>query len=324
MAAPRGFRRPTLEEVDQFLAEYYGDDERAEMVDLGGCFSLNLLLPRRSEVVRVHPRFVTERRLEGLREVRACLATAGCLVGEPRPILAADYVSCNGMLVEAETYVPHLKPAPSPESYRWLFQATGLLHAALGECSIDLEPPVETNWGPPDVVDVLVAELVEACAGDRSVIADLDRMRRLADQLRERWTVESSLPPQFVHGDVRLGNLATSGGDAVYLDFGFAGVRPRVCDLAYALFWLVLQPDSRGRADTFEWSFVTELVSAYESEAPTAVLSEERFAFNAYMAAVPIYLAALSGRHADPAGELRGSRHLVDIGEWTLEHSPIR
>jgi Ser/Thr protein kinase RdoA (MazF antagonist) len=325
MAAPRGFRRPRLEEVERLLAECYGDDQCRDVVDLGGCFSLNLLVPRRSEVVRVNPRFVTERRLVGLRGIRRRLAAAGCLVGQPRPILDADYVRCGGMLVEAETYVPHVKPPPSPENYRWLYRATGRLHASLGEHSIELEPPVETNWGPPDVVDVLLAEVVDACAGDESARADVERMRRLAEALRERWTPESVLPQQVVHGDVRLGNLArTSGGSEVYLDFGFAGVRPRVCDLAYALFWLVLRPDSRGRPDAFDWSFVTELVSAYESEAPTAVSSEERFALNAYAAAVPIYLAALSGRHDDPSGELRGSRHLVDIGEWLLKHSPIR
>src|SRR5207244_1378180 len=99
----------------------------------------------------------------------------------------------------------------------------------------------------------------------REASALAERARGLIKRLDTQWIPASALPTGLIHGDVRLGNFSVDrAGTAVYLDFGFAASRPRVHDLAYALSWIVLRPDDRGRAEDFTWHLVPELIAAYE------------------------------------------------------------
>ncbi len=71
-----------------------------------------------------------------------------------------------------------------------------------------------------------------------------------------------SLPRQLIHGDVNHENLLVSGGHLVgLLDFGDCLVNPRVCELAIALAYVLMDGDSP-LADG------AEVVSAYHSVAP--------------------------------------------------------
>ena len=124
---------------------------------------------------------------------------------------------------------------------------------------------------------------------------------------------------QLVHGDVRLGNVAAApGGEPVNLDFGFAAIRPRIHDLGYALSWIVLRPDDSGRAEDFQWDRLPELVTAYEDSTQTTLSPIERRALGPYMAAVPLYLASISGFIPDPVRRLLEERPFLRIAEWVL------
>jgi Ser/Thr protein kinase RdoA (MazF antagonist) len=131
----------------------------------------------------------------------------------------------------------------------------------------------------------------------------------------------ADLSAQLVHGDVRLSNVRrTTEGETVYFDFGFLARRPRIHDLAYALAWMMLRPDGRGTAEEFAWETVPQLVTAYEDAARTTLAVKERRALAPYIAAVPLYLAALAGYTNDPVAHLRDQtrRTFLRIGEWLL------
>ena len=104
----------------------------------------------------------------------------------------------------------------------------------------------------------------------------------------------------------------------VYLDFGFAAVRPRVHDLAYSLPWIVVRPDGAGRAEPFDWTAVAELIGAYEEGARDRLRDTERRALTGYVAAVPLYMAAIAGFTPHPSDMLRGDVAFLDIAEWAL------
>jgi Ser/Thr protein kinase RdoA (MazF antagonist) len=127
----------------------------------------------------------------------------------------------------------------------------------------------------------------------------------------------------LVHGDVRLSNVRrTPDGETVYFDFGFLARRPRIHDLAYALAWIVLRPDGRGTAGGFAWETVPELMKAYQDTAQTRLTAVERRAVAPYIAAVPLYLAALAGYTTDPVTHLRDETRqtFLRIAEWLLAH----
>lgn len=122
---------------------------------------------------------------------------------------------------------------------------------------------------------------------------------------------------------MRLGNVAhTPDSDAAFLDFGFAALRPRVHELAYALSWMILTPDDSGRAEDFPWDRLEVLVHAYEEQAATSLTATERANLGPYTAAVPLYLAAISGYTNDPAAHLIGNEPFIQIADWILEQRP--
>ncbi|MEQ4203860.1 hypothetical protein [Actinopolymorpha sp. B9G3] len=122
--------------------------------------------------------------------------------------------------------------------------------------------------------------------------------------------------------DIQLGNIGlTPEIETLYLDFGFAAVRPRIHELAYALAWVILRPDGSGTADTFCWDKVPALVEEYEDAAGTVLTPVERKALTPYIAAVPLYHAATVGFHADPVAQLcddRDGNAFLRISEWLL------
>lgn len=63
---------------------------------------------------------------------------------------------------------------------------------------------------------------------------------------------------------------------------------------------------------------VAELVAAYEDGAGGRLADLERRAFAGYVAAVPLYMAAIAGYTAQPANMLRGDVSFFRIAEWAL------
>ncbi|MEQ7006627.1 phosphotransferase [Actinopolymorpha sp. B17G11] len=294
----------------------------SETSDLGGCFCVNVRLPEPGLVVRVQPRFVSRQRVLALQDIRRQLARRGLLVGTPRTWRGRPLLRCRGCLVELETYVPHAKPEATCESYTWMFRGMGRLHRELAQIEVALPRPVVSTYAPPGSLHRWLPAAERAVAHDPVATDMAALVRRLLPVLRRRWVPASVLPRHLIHGDVRLGNIGlTPEIETPYLDFGFAAVRPRIHELAYALAWVILRPDGSGTADTFCWDKVPALVEEYEDAAGTVLTPVERKALTPYIAAVPLYHAATVGFHADPVAQLRDDRDgnaFLRISEWLL------
>ena len=289
--------------------------------DLGGCTSLNLHLHSAGLVLRVHQPFVTRARVRGLREVRRRLVARGVLVAEPRMLGGRELFTCRGRFAELEAFVPHARREATWDSYVWMYRGLGRLHGGLRDLDTRLPRPVLSTYGPPSSLRRWLGATERAVRGDREAARVAERVRQLARALDARWIDGPALPTQLVHGDVRLSNVGLAPtGETAYLDFGFAALRPRVHDLAYALAWILLRPDSRGTAEAFPWGQVRALVAAYEDAAGTRLTQRERRALIPYTAAVPLYLTAIAGYMPDPAGHLLDDTRqaFLRIGEWLL------
>ena len=315
--------RPSLDDPEvQALVAQLGAG--ASPPDLGGTMSLNLHLESAGLVLRIHPEFVTRKRLLRLRDLRFSAARAGLIVGEPREIGDEPFVAIGDRLAEVETYVASTKPPASWDSYVWMFGAMGALHRVLADEVDALPEPVVATYGPPRTLRAELPATIEAVAGNPEASALAARVQDLVDELERQWIDQDDLAAQVIHGDIRLGNVTlTAAREAAYFDFGFAAHRPRIHELAYSLSWMVLRPDDRGRAEDFAWDRVPELFEAYEDGAGVRLEPIEVDALGPYLAAVPLYLASIASHTPDPAAHVRGELPFIDIAEWVLRNGPV-
>jgi Ser/Thr protein kinase RdoA (MazF antagonist) len=284
--------------------------------------SLNLHVPATSEVLRVHPRFATRNRIAGLRGLRRHLADGALTVGMPVSLDGREVVAAGPYLAELETFVGHIKPPAEWASYVWMYHAMGRLHRTLATTAVRLPRPVVATYGPPRSLRRWLALTDHAVVADPEAREIAGWARRLLHLLERQWVPAKCLPCQVVHGDIRLGNVAVGAAqEPVYLDFGFAAVRPTIHDLAYSLPWIVLRPDDSGLPAEFGWERVTELLAAYEEGAGRSVSEHERRALAGYVAAVPLYMAAVAGFTPEPGDTLRGEIPFLRIAEWVLTNS---
>jgi Ser/Thr protein kinase RdoA (MazF antagonist) len=258
-------------------------------------------------------------RVLALRQLRLGLLRAGLLVAEPRPLRHRELVRWRHRWVEAERHVAHAQPPAAVESYLWMYGGMGELHGALAGLGQPVPRPVIATYGSSSSMRRWM-EVTASAVGDHAA-SDVARIRRLIGALASQWVPASRLPVQVVHGDIRLGNVALTPDDTTaFLDFGFAATRPRVHDLAYSLSWMVLRPDAGGCAEDFDWDLLPELVDAYQEGSKSRLGPMEWEALGPLLAAVPLYLAAISGFTHDPRGHLRELSPFLDIAEWVLAH----
>lgn len=310
---------PDDPEVRALVADIAGD---IPVVDLGGTMSLNLHLASVGLVLRVHQPFVTRRRILALREVRRSLGLKGLRVPEPRSSGPSDVLRCRGRWAELEAFVANTKPAPTWPSYVWMYGAMGRLHRALVGLTTSVPRPVLSTYAAPRTLRRWAALTSGRIPPDTEAAETVARVQRAIRVLEQQWAPAGDLPVQLIHGDIRLGNVAVAAdGATVYLDFGFMASRPRVHDIAYSLSWMVLRPDASGSAEEFPWHQLPELIEAYEENAQEALTTAERGAIGPYLAAVPLYLAAISGHTPRPAEHLLGEVPFLGIAEWVLANS---
>lgn len=296
----------------------------AEATDLGGTFSLNVGLQPAGLVLRVHQPFVSRPRLLAVQEVRRRLAGGGLVVPVPLPWRGSTAFRCGSRWAELEAYVPHEQPAPTPESYLWLFRAMGVLHRGLDATGPSHPPrPYWTTYAPPGTLRRWLPVLESAVRDDPEAAEIARRLRGLVGRLRSRWIPASELPVRLVHGDVRLGNVARrADGETIYLDFGFLARRPRIHELGYSLAWMVLALEGHRDPAIFAWELVPRLVEEYEAAAGTRLTQSERRALAPYAASVPLYQAAICGFLPAPAEALRDGlrRPFMRLSAWLLAH----
>ena len=281
--------------------------------------SLNLRLAQAGLLLRVHQPFVTSSRLLALREVRRALRVQGLVVAEPVQFNRRELIRCRGRWAELETYIPNSKAPAIWPSYVRMYRAMGRLHNALARVDLKVPTPIISTYGPPGSLRRWMRVTGAAVGADPEAAEASRWLERLISALARQWMPPRALPCQLIHGDVRLGNVVqTPDGADVYLDFGFAAMRPRIHDLAYSLAWIVLRPDAGGTAEDFTWNRVPELIDAYEQGAGVALEPSERRALGPYLASVPLYLAAISGYTPDPARHLLDEMPFLRIAEWVL------
>ena len=299
-----------------------GYDAATPPVDLGGTMSLNLYLPHRQAVLRIHHRSESRSRILGLRQLRRRLADAGLTVGLPLELGRRELWRWQGHWVQLEAFVEHSQPPPTWDSYIWLFVAAGRLHRVLRAVDPAIVPrPAIATYGPPSSLRRWLAVTRGAVSGHPAAEQTAAQLEGLVRRLARQWQPANRLPAHLVHGDLRLGNAVLTGsGQAAYLDFGFTGLRPRVHELAYSLFWVILRPDDSGTGANFDWSRVAQFVDAYEEGLRDRLTPTERAALGPYLAAVPLYFGAIAGFTADPAAHLVQELPSIRIAEWVLDH----
>lgn len=314
--------RPTLDNpaVRRLVAEIAPG---STATDLGGAFSLNVRLEPAGLVLRVHQPFMTRRRLTAQQEVRQRLAKLGLIVPVPLAWRGSTLLRCGGRWAELEEYIQHEMPAPTIDSYLWLYGAMGELHRALDATDVRVPRPFFVPYGPPGTLMRWLPVLESAVRDDPEAVEIARHLRRLIGRLRSQWTPARELPVRLVHGDVKLRNVARrADGGTVYLDFGFMAHRPRVHELGYSLARMLLTMGVGQDPGSFTWEKVSRLVTEYEAAARAHLTPVEWQAWAPYTASVALYQAAASGFLPDPAATLRDSerRPLMRIGEWLLAH----
>jgi Ser/Thr protein kinase RdoA (MazF antagonist) len=293
-----------------------------EPTDLGGTMSLNLHLEALGLVLRIHPRFVTVDDLSAHRDLRRRLADDGLTVGAPQPLLGHETVDVAGRLAEVETFITAEKPAATWESYIWMYEAMGRLHASIDRVAagLTLPEPIVATYATPEMLRHWMDLTTPAVEADDHAAGLAAQVEAMIGDLERAWIAPDQLPRRLVHGDIRLGNVVRDReGEPAYFDFGFAAHRPRVHELAYSLFWIVLRPDSSGTAAAFDWGRARELIEAYERAAGDTLSPLERRAIGPYLAAVPMYLASISSYTPDPCDRIKEEEHSLTIARWILD-----
>jgi hypothetical protein len=83
------------------------------VTDLGGTYSLNVLLEPAGLVLRVHQSFVSRARLLAVQELKCALGARGACVATALAINGDTVLRSGNRWAEVEPYLPGEKPAPS-------------------------------------------------------------------------------------------------------------------------------------------------------------------------------------------------------------------
>lgn len=119
------------------------------LTDLGGTFSLNLLLEEPRLVLRVHQAFISRNRLLALQRLRETLAVRDVRVAGATAWRGQSVLRCGARLAELEPFLDTERPAPTTESAAWLFASMGRLHRQLPLVASTVPaPPVATYAAP--------------------------------------------------------------------------------------------------------------------------------------------------------------------------------
>ncbi len=303
-------------------------------VDLGGVFNRNLRLPDADHgevVVRVYRPWVTAARLASIGAIRQRLADRGLPVVVPIERDEADRaVRVGWRMVELEPFVANDGGTDSFARARAAAELLGRLHGALD------------GWTPPGPV---VPPRVHTALPDRTLRRWLDRTRTIvarrpdhpraaaalgaltaADMVRTGLaTVENpELPRQLTHGDFGHDNLRFVGETPVaLLDFDFAGIRPRIADLAdlaFAPHWLPsfgqLGQDPADR----DWSRIADLIRSYGGASERPPTPAEVEALPVLMARLPVAWAAMGWLMRDPVTAVADLAGELETAAWLLTH----
>ena len=281
-------------------------------IDLGGSFSLNLHLTPSNRVLRIHRPFVSRRRLLAEQGLRQRLAAAGirtpvALQTGGTSILAAG-AGPRRRLAELEPFIDSVKPGLTPESFHWLFQKLGELHTVLAASPSPFPHSVAATWGTPRSMQRWLAVTRHTVATDHAALGIVATTQRLVREIRRRWVPPARLPTQLIHGDFRIGNAVQTpdSRDLILFDTGFAGIQPRVWDVAYALGFMKL-----ALGDTCDRAMCMATIAAYEDALGQPLIADERRAIPAMAAIALLHTVAHAGYMACPIDGVQSQEPFV-------------
>lgn len=269
--------RPALSpELLAVVAERYGlgvDTPR----DLGGSFNLNVMVDR--YVLRVYGPWVSAERVQELQRIRQTLERRGVPIPDLLPALDGSLWSeFDGCALEVEQYVVGERMKCGTE-LRIGMEMLGHLHTLMADLTVAVPPPIANHLPQELAFDVTL----DATAFIRSwgPTPREDRLAKSAEALARLLPVVE-LPSQLVHGDFWDNNVLFNGTDVVaVLDFDFAGIRPRIDDLALPLCYAA--QNGVGFGD------LKELVDAYDTGCTNPLSSTERRALPFAMARMALF-----------------------------------
>ncbi len=299
--------------------------------DLGGSWTTNLLLdfPDRPLVARVYQAGTSPPRLSAVQAARRAVAVAG--IPTPQPISATDGRSLaalrNGRLVEVEAYVRWNERMNTVPLLQRGFAVLAKIHDILRTA------PLPVAAGAAHYANHLFS--MEASAASRrgaerirgwndpalvefadQVVRHVDAVAAAEEPLRDRQLT------QIVHGDFWDNNvLFTDGRLVAVLDFDFMAERPRVDDLALAMWFFLLEP-AKGLPGEVEREQLRSFIEAYDGSASVSLSPEEHAALPLAIARQPAWSVGRwvveldeddAVRHArDAAAELPVAQAILD------------
>lgn len=312
------------------VVEQWQLDTVAHARDVDGTYNLNLRVQtaRGAYVVRVHRPWITPERLTLIHTIKHALADDLPIALPVQTANGATMIKYGGRLVEVEPFVAHNGSADRLSRYESAFAMLGRLHRALEPWTEQLRqtPPLVSNYGTLEQLRAWTTNTREGIAVamriDRASLAVCDDALLLLDRLAHAWSGVPALPHVPTHGDYGGDNLLFHQEQIVaLLDWDFVGVRERVCDLAYSLYWMLrrMQPDAA--LEHWDGQRALPLLAAYNAAATPPLTSEELRALPFAMARVPLYWIAEAGWLADPNQAVLGWADQVPVARWLADHA---
>jgi len=220
----------------------------------------------KEHVVRVYGPWVSSDRLVDLQQIRGALLGRGVPIPELVP--AADgktWCRFGDCVMEVERYIPG-SPMSGAERLRVGMLLLGRLHAFMADLDVVRPPPLANHLPQDRAVDATAAATAYVLEHDPSPMDE--HYCKVAEELAGMLPVHE-LPTQLVHGDYWDNNVLFRDETVVaVLDFDFAGVRPRVDDLALPLGYLLTAGHGRSQ--------ILDLIAAYDSGADQPLTPQER------------------------------------------------
>lgn len=281
--------------------------------DLGGTFSLNMHLIQSNRVLRIHRPMISRKRLLAEQQLRRQLGERGVRTPIPFSIDGSTALRVGHgnqiRLAEIEPFMDTVKPDPSLNSYDWLFRELGRLHIALAALPAEMPRSVVATWGTPRSMQRWLNATRNHLPPRSEAREIVDATQSLITVIHERWRDLNHMQRHIVHGDFRLGNAVYTRdtGEPVVFDVGFACVRPRVWDVAYALAFMFLALGEQCTTDTTQ-----KMLASYE-DAREKTLSADEHAIIPGMAAIALlHTVAHAGYMTNATTAILSQRSFLD------------